>query len=149
VWEVELVARDDWALALSGVLLEGEEVTANNRVWPAISLSTTSHSKDLVDALIMFRMLLLGSIVTQSREELDQTKVEDTVEKQHLALYSLLTDQLRHQVIQFDQLTADTFVKNSPGYILLTNFGREEATVDLKKVTHIAESISVTEGGSL
>jgi hypothetical protein len=117
---------------------------------PAFSLNTTTHSKDLMDALTMFRMLLLGSIITQSGEELglqplDLTKVEDRVEKNHLTLYSLLADQLRHQEILFGQLTAE----NGPGYILLTNFGREEATVDVSKVTHIAESIRVMECGGL
>lgn len=180
-------AGDPLHLALSEDLLqeEGKDVTADsleqkldtfmaslpcsedqNCVWPAFSMSTTSHGEDLVDALTMFKMLLPGSIVTQSGEELglpkfDMAKVDDTVEKKHLALYSLLADKLRHQeAILFGQLTDDnTFVKNgtvfgltrvkkgSPGYVLLINFGTEEATVDVSAVTHIPDSIRVMEGG--
>jgi len=136
------------------------------RLWPAFSFSTTSHGENMVDALTMLKMLLPGSVFTQSGEELgistmDFSKVEGEIEAKHLALYSLLADKLRHQeAILFGELTiGNTFVKNetvfgltrvkkgSPGYVLLINFGNKDISVDLSDVAKIPASIRVLESG--
>merc|ERR1712059_101929 len=140
----------------------------NHTLWPAFDFSSTAHGSDMVDALTMLKMVLPGTILTQSGEELglpslDFSKEEGEVEAKHLKLYSLLARKLRHQdSILFGKLTEDnTFVRNgtvfgltrvkkgSPGYIFLVNFGNTNLNLDLSDVPKIAESIRVVGSGKV
>jgi len=132
--------------------------------WPSFTLSSTKFGPDLVDALTMFKMLLPGTSMSVSGEELGLDSIDwNSVEAQqagdlsHWQLYSTLANKLRHQeAILFGEVNINTtFVmednvlgltrvkKGNPGYVLAINFGDEEKTVDMSSVKHIPASIRV------
>lgn len=133
--------------------------------WPSFTLSSTKFGPDLVDAITMFKMLLPGTSLSVSGEELGLDSIDwNSVEAQqvegdlsHWHLYSTLANKLRHQeAILFGAVDSNTtFVmedtvfgltrvkKGNPGYVLAINFGDEEKTVDMSAVKHIPASIRV------
>jgi len=138
---------------------EEEECTEPADLWPAFTFDTRAHGPAMVDALTMLKMLLPGTVVTAAGEEQGLKEPNFAAEApEHLALYGLLTDKLRHQdAILLGKLTkADTFVegavfgltrvkKGSPGYLLLINTGLEEVAVDVSERKSVPDSIRVLE----
>jgi len=141
--------------------------------WPAFTVSTTAHGSEKSDALLMLKMLLPGTVVSEAGEELGLTPEEyrtvkdpeDPVQKQHLALYSLLTAKLRHQdaILFGDLKPEDSFVKNgtevfgmvrvkkgSPGYLYLFNLGSTPVeSADFSDVKYLPDDIRVLDGGDV
>eukprot|EP00092_Neocalanus_flemingeri_P037805 GFUD01041155.1.p1 GENE.GFUD01041155.1~~GFUD01041155.1.p1 ORF type:complete len:610 (+),score=196.00 GFUD01041155.1:268-2097(+) len=131
--------------------------------WPSFTLSSTQFGPELVDPLTMFKMLLPGTSMSVSGEELGLVDEDfwTSVDAQkagsmsHLKVFSTLANKLRHQeAILFGEVTSNsTFVmedtvfgltrckKGNPGYVLAINFGEEEKTVDMSMVERIPGSI--------
>jgi len=142
-----------------GCTEEVEQCTKPAELWPAFTFDTRAHGPAMVDALAMLKMLLPGTVVTAAGEEQGLPAPDFSAEApEHLALYGLLTDKLRHQdAILLGKLTqADTFVdgavfglvrvkKGSPGYLLLINTGLEAITVDVSERKSVPDSIRVLE----
>lgn len=139
-----------------------QDLPAN--AWPSFTLSSTQFEPELVDPLTMFKMLLPGTLMSISGEELGLENIDwssVTAQKEgslsHLKLYSTLAKKLRHQeAILFGKVSINsTFVmedtvfgltrvkKGNPGYVLAINFGVENKTVDMSSVEHIPASIRV------
>ena len=123
--------------------------------WPSFAFSSTTN-QDLVDAMTMVKMLLPGTPMFHSGEELglsswDQSKAQDN---SHLAVFSDLASKLRHQEsILFGDMVDATFVvddhvfgltrvkKGNPGYLLLINFGVNEMEVDISDVQYVPSAM--------
>jgi len=120
--------------------------------WPSFTMKSTQLEESLVDAITMFKMLLPGTTLSESGEELGMDNMDwptantqQSETESHLQLYSLLANKLRHQeAILFGEVNNRTaFVreetvfgltrvkKGNPGYLLLINFDDVEKVVDV------------------
>ena len=136
--------------------IDGFSAYLPTNAWPSFAFSSTTR-QDLVDAMTMVKMLLPGTPMFQSGEELglsswDQSAAQDN---SHLAVFSDLASKLRHQEsILFGDMVDATFVvdgtnvfgltrvkKGNPGYLLLINFGYEEMEVDISEVQYVPSAI--------
>jgi len=129
--------------------------------WPSFAFSSTTN-EELSDAMTMVKMLLPGTPMFQSGEELglsswDRSVADQQVESSgasHLAVFSDLASKLRHQdSVLFGDMNNATFAldldifgltrvkKGNPGYLLLINFGDVERAVDISKVEYVPSAI--------
>jgi len=128
--------------------------------WPSFAFSS-STAPEMIDAMTMVKMLLPGTPMFQSGEELGLHSWDSAVAEEqgassasHLAVFSTLANKLRHQEsILFGDLNNATFVldqdvfgltrvkKGNPGYLLLINFGDAEMEVDVSGVKYVPAGI--------
>jgi len=133
--------------------------------WPGIPLKSAEYGDEYVDAITMAKMLLPATLMLNAGEELGLKEMDwDAVAEQekintdsHLNLFATLSNKLRHQdAVLFGEFNKNTsFViddnvfgltrvkKGNPGYLLVSNLGSTNATLDLSGVQTVPASIRV------
>ena len=138
-----------------------------NTTWPGLAFNPTSSGNGfMVDAMCMLKMMLPGTPIVNSGQELgldswDATEIKeqkdaiiDPKKESHLEVFSLLANKMRHQEsILFGEISKNTTFtkgdvfgltrvkKGNPGYLLLVNFGDSEASVNVTDVKTIPDNV--------
>merc|ERR1712198_384036 len=138
-----------------------------NTTWPGLAFNPTSSGNGfMVDAMNMLKMMLPGTPIVNSGQELgldswDATEAKeqkdaiiDPKKESHLEVFSLLANKMRHQEsILFGEISKNTtstkgdvfgltrVKKGNPGYLLLVNFGDSEASVNVTDVKTIPDNV--------